>query len=87
MNKFLRNILSAKGELSSKRLITLVAFCLMGIGFLANLFWDQTIEVNIYDSMKWIVIGGLGFTASELFSKKGADKSEEEDLPSEEEVK
>jgi hypothetical protein len=27
--------------------------------------------------MKWIVIGGLGFTASEQFSKKNNDKPEE----------
>jgi hypothetical protein len=45
----------------------------MGTGFITNLFWGLTVEF-IYDSMKWIVIGGLGFTASEQFSKTKNDK-------------
>jgi hypothetical protein len=46
----------------------------MATGFVANLFWDETIDADIYDSMKWIVIGGLGFTASEKFAKKEPDR-------------
>jgi hypothetical protein len=46
----------------------------MGTGFITNLFWGLTVEEFIYDSMKWIVIGGLGFTASEQFSKTKNDK-------------
>jgi hypothetical protein len=44
----------------------------MGTGFITNLFWGLTVEEFIYDSMKWI--GGLGFTASEQFSKTKNDK-------------
>jgi hypothetical protein len=79
MKKFITNCLSSDGKISSKRLVTLFAFILMGIGFLANLFWDFTIEPAIYESMQWIVIGGLGFTASEQFSTKKVDKPEEEE--------
>jgi hypothetical protein len=68
-NLFIK-MLSANSGLSSKRFITLMAFALMAIGFIANLFWDFTIEAFIYESMQWIVIGGLGFTASERFGKK-----------------
>jgi hypothetical protein len=46
----------------------------MGTGFITNLFWGLTVEEFIYDSMKWIVIGGLGFTASEQFSKTKNDR-------------
>ena len=70
MKNFLYNMLSANGKVSSKRLITFVAFILMGTGFVSNLFWDETIDKDIYESMKWIVLGGLGFTASERFAKK-----------------
>jgi len=63
-------MLSSDGKISSKRLITLLAFILMGIGFIANLLFGYSIDSNIYDSMSWIVIGGLGFTASEQFGTK-----------------
>lgn len=74
MKKFLINCLSSDGKISSKRLITLLAFLMMATGFIANLFWKFTIDALIYDSMKWIVIGGLGFTASEQFTSKSGDK-------------
>lgn len=62
-------IISTNGSPSSKRIVTLLAFVLMGIGFISNLFWDYDIEQFIYESMMWIVLGGLGFTASEKFVK------------------
>jgi len=75
MRKFALNCLSSDGKISSKRVVTLFAFILMAIGFLANLFWGFKIEENIYTSMEYIVMAGLGFTASEQFSKrKSAEK-------------
>jgi hypothetical protein len=74
MKTFILNILNADGKLSSKRLVTLLAFLMMSTGFISNLFWKLTIDPVIYDSMKWIVIGGLGFTASEQFASKNGDK-------------
>lgn len=74
MKNFLINCLSSDGKISSKRLVTLLAFLMMCTGFIANLFWAKTIDPIIYDSMKWIVIGGLGFTASEQFAGKSGDK-------------
>lgn len=70
MRKFLMNVLSSNGKVSSKRLITLLAFLLMAVGFIGNLIWKYTIDAGIYDSVKWIVLGGLGFTASEQFGNK-----------------
>jgi hypothetical protein len=74
MKNFFINCVSSDGKVSSKRLVTLLAFIMMAIGFISNLFWKFTIDPIIYDSMKWIVIGGLGFTASEQFTNKNGDK-------------
>lgn len=56
--------------ISSKRVVTLLAFLLCAIAFIANLFWDFTIDENIFEGMMYIAIAGLGFTASERFSKQ-----------------
>lgn len=55
--------------ISSKRVITFLAFLLCSFGFLVDLFSNFTITQTLYDSMMWIVIAGLGFTASEKFAK------------------
>jgi hypothetical protein len=70
MKNFITNCLSSSGKVSSKRVVTILAFLLMATGFISNLFWDFDIDYSIFDSMKWIVIGGLGFTASEQFAPK-----------------
>jgi hypothetical protein len=46
----------------------------MAMGFVGNMFWGISIEKFIYESMQWIVIGGLGFTASEFFGNRGKTK-------------
>lgn len=73
---FLIKMLSGEGESnpSSKRVITLLAFLLVAIGFLAELFFEKKVSPQTFDAMMYIVLGGLGFTASEKFSKKGITK-------------
>lgn len=56
--------------ISSKRLVTFIAFVLCGIAFVANLFWNLDIKDSIFEGMMYIAIAGLGFTASEKFTKK-----------------
>lgn len=56
------------GSMSSKRVITFAAFVLCAVAFLANLFFNYKIDTFIYESMMYIVIAGLGFTASEKFA-------------------
>jgi hypothetical protein len=56
--------------ISSKRMVTLLAFILCTIAFIANLFWNLTIDEKIFEGMMYIAIAGLGFTASEKFTKK-----------------
>jgi hypothetical protein len=60
---------------SSKRVVTFLAFVLCAVGFLADLFSDFTITPVIFDSMMYIVIEVLGFTVLEKFAPK--DKSPE----------
>jgi len=58
--------------ISSKRVITVLAFLLCAWGFISSVF-GYHVDQKIFDSMMYIVIAGLGFTASEKFSpeKKG----------------
>ena len=65
------------GTLSSKRVVTFLAFLLCGVAFLANLFWGFEVKQFMFDSMIYLAMVGLGVTASEKFapinkeSKKG----------------
>lgn len=56
-------------SVSSKRVVTLIAFILCGIAFMVDLLTDLKAEPKLFDSMMYIVIAGLGFTASEKFAK------------------
>jgi hypothetical protein len=58
------------GSVSSKRVVTFLAFVLCSVGFVANLFWGYKIDEFIYNSMMYVVIAGLGFTGLEKFAPK-----------------
>ena len=68
LNSLLRD--EHNGSVSSKRFVTLLAFGLCGFAFLVDLFTEYTVSPQLFDSMMYIVIAGLGFTASEKFAKK-----------------
>jgi hypothetical protein len=59
---------------SSKRVITFMAFVLIVIGFIAELFFEKKVSPQTFDAIMYIVLGGLGFTASEKFTKKDISK-------------
>ena len=61
---------STNGSVSSKRVITLIAFLLCAIAFMIDLLTSYKATPALFDSMMYIVIAGLGFTASEKFAKK-----------------
>jgi hypothetical protein len=65
-------MLSGEGEQnpSSKRTITFSAFLLLAMGFIAELFFEKKVNPQTFDTMFYLVIGGLGFTASEKFVSK-----------------
>jgi len=68
---WLKSMLSdgTNGSISSKRVITFLAFILCGYAFIANVY-GYPVDSKLFDSMMYIVIAGLGFTASEKFSPK-----------------
>ena len=78
---FFTNMLSGGNKVSSKRFVTFICLLFMLIGYVANLFWDFTVDENIFNSLQWIVMAGLGFTAAEGFSP-GDNAPVEEPEPS-----
>lgn len=59
---------SHNGTLSSKRVVTFLAFLLCGVAFIANLFWGFEVKQFMFDSMIYLAMVGLGVTASEKFA-------------------
>jgi hypothetical protein len=57
------------GSISSKRVITALAFMLCAYGFVASIH-GYDVKAELFDSMIYLVIAGLGFTASEKFARK-----------------
>jgi hypothetical protein len=55
---------------SSKRVITFLAFLLLVVAFFSELIFEKKVSPQTFDSIMYIVLGGLGFTASEKFVKK-----------------
>ena len=55
---------------SSKRVITLLAFIMCSIAFMVDLFTEYKVKPVLFDSMMYIVVAGLGFTATEKFAQK-----------------
>jgi len=72
MITFFIKTLSGEGESnpSSKRVITFLAFLLLATGFIAELFFERKLNPQTFDAIMYIVLGGLGFTASEKFISK-----------------
>lgn len=57
-------------SISSKRVVTLLAFIFVSIAFFANLFFRYEIDVHVFDGMMYIAIAGLGVTVAERFARK-----------------
>ncbi len=72
MINFIVKMLSGEGEQnpSSKRVITFLAFILLATGFIAEVFYEKKLNPQTIDVIMYIVLGGLGFTASEKFTNK-----------------
>ena len=68
---FLTSMLSdgVSDNISSKRTVTILAFLMCSGGFIASIC-GYNVDSKLFDSMMYIVIAGLGFTASEKFTKK-----------------
>ena len=66
MNNWLKSMLSdgVNGSVSSKRVITFLAFIVCVYGFIADIH-GYKVTPALFESMIYIVIAGLGFTSSE----------------------
>ena len=69
------------GSLSSRRVITFLAFLLCATAFIANLFWDKDISQFMYDSMIYLTMVGLGVTVAEKFSPLNKSTDSKKDKP------
>lgn len=67
MKDFMMKMLSSDGKVSSKRFVTFVCLLFMLIGYTCNLFFNFDIKDSLFESLQWIVMAGIGFTASERF--------------------
>jgi hypothetical protein len=66
-------MLSDRTSISSKRVITFLAFLMCAAAFIAMIL-GHAIDTKLFDSMMYIVIAGLGFTASEKFAPSKESK-------------
>jgi hypothetical protein len=57
-------------SVSSKRVITFLSFLLCAAAFIESTWFGGKIDINLYNSLMYIVVAGLGFTASEKFASK-----------------
>ncbi len=69
---WLRRMLAdgVNSTVSSKRVITALAFVMCSVAFMVDLFTQYKVTAALFDSMMYIVVAGLGFTASEKFASK-----------------
>lgn len=58
---------------SSKRVIVMICTLLMVTGFIGNEFFGKTVDPNMFNSIMYIIIGGMGITGAEKFAPKSAD--------------
>ena len=56
--------------ISSKRVVTFLAFLLCALAFISNLFWKLEIKQFMYESMIYLAMTGLGVTVAERFAPK-----------------
>jgi hypothetical protein len=59
-----------EGCVSSKRVITFLAFLLCAASFISQTWFGTKIDPTVFNSLMYIVVAGLGFTASERFAPK-----------------
>ena len=76
---FLKSLWSSDGEVSTKRIISLVGFILLCIAFTINIFREVKLKEYIWDGMLWVVLGGLGLTVADKFNYKNRNNRNNRD--------
>ena len=67
---WLNECLSSGGKISSKRVSTAIAVITWVVCVIVELFSDYSVSDNTMDTMMYIIVFGIGATASERFTKK-----------------
>lgn len=67
-------IQDTNGNLSSKRVAVLIAMIVLIVLILIDTFTGFTVRDNIFNTLEWIIIAGLGVVGSERFSKRYLQK-------------
>lgn len=68
---YIKGILAdGNGSPSSKRIISVLFAVLIGVAFVANIFWGYQVSDNILDAVMLITVAGLGITGIEKFAPK-----------------
>ena len=80
-NNIMREIfIGVGGEISSKRVMMFLSFCMMIVLSLFSTIYSMKVEQFIFDGFLYIVVGGLFSVASESFTnnfkKIGGEKNE-----------
>jgi amino acid permease len=83
-NSIMREIfIGVGGEISSKRVMMFLSFCMMIILSIFSTIYSMKVEQFIFDGFLYIVVGGLFSVASESFinkfKKMNGEKSESSD--------
>lgn len=63
-------MLSDGTTISSKRVISFLAFLAIAVSYFVDQFTQYKVSKDLFDSLMWIVIGGLGITGVEKFAPK-----------------
>ena len=74
MKKFILNMLSNGSSVSSKRVITLLAFLLLALAFILDMFLDIKVSDKLVDVMNMLVVAGFTGTVAEKFANGKEDK-------------
>jgi hypothetical protein len=80
IKNFLMKALSSKSDVSSKRLISFLAFIMMCIGFISNLYFGYKVEEHMFKSMEWVVEIGMGVVLLDPLTRRFG-KVEEDKKP------
>lgn len=82
MKSYFKEMMSdQEGQFSSKRFVTVGAFMLLAVAFLVDVFMEIDLPEYVWDDMMYVVAAGIGFTATERFTKKKEEKKKEENPP------
>jgi len=68
--KFLKSLISEDENVSSKRIVALLAVLTIEIIAFVNLFTGKSVQEFIFDGLIMLALGGLGITAVEKIFKK-----------------